>query len=107
MSTPRLRRPPAGLGRRTPAPRPRRGRATCATRPPRTGGRRLRAGLPADWRAGDKTGSGDFATANDVAVIWPPGRPPLVVAAYLTQSAAPPEARDAALAAIGRSIAAW
>jgi beta-lactamase class A len=73
----------------------------------RTGGRRLRAGLPAGWRAGDKTGSGDFATANDVAVIWPPERPPLVVAAYLTQSAAPPAARDAALAAVGRSIAAW
>lgn len=72
----------------------------------RTGGRRLRAGLPADWRAGDKTGSGAFGTANDAAVIWPPGRSPLVAAAYFTQSAAPAGARDAALAGIGRAIAA-
>ncbi len=30
--------------------------------------------LPADWRVGDKTGSGSNGTANDVAIALPPGR---------------------------------
>lgn len=52
-----------------------------------TGLKRLRADLPAGWRAGDKTGTAlhpDFPDQlNDVAVLWPPaGRAPLVVAAY-------------------------
>jgi beta-lactamase class A len=71
----------------------------------KTGDRRLRAGLPADWRVGDKTGSGAHGTSNDVGVIWPPGRPPILLATYLTTSAATPEHRDATLAAVGRSVA--
>ncbi len=52
----------------------------------RTGQRRLRAGLPAAWRAGDKTGTG-FGPGmpdriNDVAVFWPPGRAPWVLACF-------------------------
>ncbi|MEO6595181.1 MAG: serine hydrolase [Planctomycetota bacterium] len=51
-----------------------------------TGLRRLRASLPADWHAGDKIGSSrNDAMANkvnDVAIVWPPGRAPWVVAAY-------------------------
>lgn len=52
----------------------------------RTGGKRLRAGLPADWRVGDKTGKGDHATTNDIAILWPPGHAPLLLACYFTQS---------------------
>ncbi|MFD6352306.1 class A beta-lactamase [Nocardia tengchongensis] len=45
-----------------------------------TGDARIRAGLPADWKTGDKTGSGDYGTANDVAVTWPAGgAAPLVI----------------------------
>lgn len=51
-----------------------------------TGQRRLRAGLPAGWRAGDKTGTGFSAglpdRLNDVAVFWPPGRKPWVLACF-------------------------
>lgn len=71
----------------------------------RTGDRRLRAGLPKDWRVGDKTGSGP-GTTNDVAVLWPPGRAPLLVAAYLTASPQPDDRRSATLAAVARAIAA-
>ncbi len=39
----------------------------------KTGTKRIRAGLPSDWRVGDKTGGGDNGTANDIAVAWPPG----------------------------------
>ncbi|MFJ8487192.1 class A beta-lactamase [Streptomyces sp. NPDC094038] len=49
-----------------------------------TGGERIRAGLPGDWTVGDKTGTGGYGTANDVAVAWPPGRAPLVVAVLST-----------------------
>jgi beta-lactamase class A len=72
----------------------------------KTGGTRLRAGLPADWRIGDKTGSGDRGTANDVGVIWPPTRAPLIVAAYLTGTDAAVEQRNATHAGIGRAVAA-
>ncbi|HEY0182524.1 MAG TPA: class A beta-lactamase [Rhodopila sp.] len=71
----------------------------------RTGDKRLRAGLPGAWRAGDRTGAGDHATTNDVAVIWPPGRAPLIAVAYLTQSPAPVDARNAALAQVGQIAA--
>ncbi|MEU1207446.1 class A beta-lactamase [Nocardia sp. NPDC005825] len=45
-----------------------------------TGDARIRAGLPPDWKTGDKTGSGDYGTANDAAVTWPAdGSAPLVI----------------------------
>lgn len=69
-----------------------------------TGGQKIRAGLPAGWRVGDKTGGGAFGTNNDVAIVWPPGRRPILVAAYLTQTAAPLAQRDAALAAVAALI---
>jgi len=47
-----------------------------------TGGTRIRAGLPAGWRVGDKTGTGSRGEANDLAVAWPPGRAPLIIAGY-------------------------
>jgi len=69
-----------------------------------TGAAKLRAGLPADWRVGDKTGGGDFGTTNDVAVLWPPGRQPLIVAVYLTETKASFDDRNATIAAVGRAV---
>ncbi len=68
-----------------------------------TGGKRLKAGLPAGWRIGDKTGT-HANSANDVGVIWPPGRAPLIVAAYLADSEADAATREATLAAVGRLV---
>lgn len=42
----------------------------------------VRAGLPKDWTAADKSGSGSQGEVNDVAVVWPPGHAPLVITAY-------------------------
>ncbi len=70
----------------------------------KTGDARLRAGLPKDWRVGDKTGTGDYGTANDVAVIWPPGRKPLVVSVYVTQTKASLDDRNAVIAEVGRLV---
>ncbi len=69
-----------------------------------TGGAKLRAGLPGTWRVGDKTGGGDHGTTNDIAVLWPPGRKPLVVCVYLTQTTARFEERNAAIAAVARAV---
>jgi beta-lactamase class A len=52
-----------------------------------TGDERIRAGLPADWTVGDKTGSGAHGSANDVAVTWTPGGTPIVIAVLTTKEA--------------------
>ncbi|MDL9997695.1 class A beta-lactamase [Variovorax sp. J22P240] len=70
-----------------------------------TGGQRLRAGVPADWVVGDKTGSGDRGTANVIAILRPPGRGPILAAVYLTQSTASMEARNATIASVGAAFA--
>jgi beta-lactamase class A len=71
----------------------------------KTGGKRLRARLPDGWRVGEKTGTGGHGSTNDVGVIWPARGGPIVIAAYLTQTSAPAEARDAAIAAVGQAVA--
>jgi beta-lactamase class A len=45
-----------------------------------TGAGRIRAGVPGGWTVGDKTGSGGYGTANDIAVLWPPTGAPVVLA---------------------------
>ncbi len=78
-----------------------------------TGVKRLRAGLPKDWRAGDKTGTGydDIAgKVNDIAIAWPPGKAPIVVTAYYNTAGPADDIRDedqAVLAEVGRIAAAW
>ena len=71
-----------------------------------TGLTRLRADLPASWRAADKTGSNGEHTTNDIAVLWPAGRQPLIVTAYITQCPGPESKRSALLAHIGKLVAA-
>ncbi len=70
-----------------------------------TGKARLRAGLPQDWKVGDKTGSSGGGQTNDIAVAWPPGRAPIVITAYFDGSHAYPESREAVLAEVGRIVA--
>ncbi|MGK5639499.1 class A beta-lactamase [Streptomyces sp. URMC 126] len=59
-----------------------------------TGGKRIRAGLPKGWTVADKTGTGNYGRANDVAVVRPPdGGAPLVLALMSERSGhdAPPQ----------------
>ncbi|MFI1015125.1 class A beta-lactamase [Streptomyces sp. NPDC020965] len=44
-----------------------------------TGDQRIRAGVPRGWRVADKTGTGDYGTLNDIAVVWPPKSAPLMI----------------------------
>lgn len=72
----------------------------------KVGNATLRAGLPEGWRIADKTGAGANGSRNNIAVIWPDGRKPVVIAIYITQTAASFDARNAAIAEIGRALAA-
>ncbi|MGH3727083.1 MAG: class A beta-lactamase [Mycobacterium sp.] len=47
-----------------------------------TGDQSIRASTPAGWTVGDKTGTGFRNESNDIAVIWPPERAPIVVSVY-------------------------
>jgi beta-lactamase class A len=71
-----------------------------------TGLDRLRGGFPADWRAGDKTGTSDGAhnATTDVAIAWPPNRAPIIVASFLSDSTVDLPARKAAHAEIARFV---
>lgn len=71
----------------------------------KTGDEQLRAGFPHGWVAGDKTGSGSHRETNDVAVVWPPGRKPLLVTAYYADSSAGITERKRVLAEVGRIAA--
>jgi beta-lactamase class A len=77
----------------------------------KTGLKRIRAGLPQDWRAGDKTGTGydDICgKVNDIAIAWPPGKPPLIVTGYFNTAGPADDVRDedqAILAEVGRIAA--
>jgi beta-lactamase class A len=71
-----------------------------------TGGKRLRAGLPPDFRAGDKTGTGNNGATNDLAIAWPKAKPPLLIAAYSVGSSASTERLSEMLASAARLIVA-
>lgn len=72
----------------------------------RTCDQRLWAGLPDGWTAGTKTGTCNRGACNDVGLVWPASGPPIVVAAYLSDSDAPLAELSAALATVGRVVAA-
>jgi beta-lactamase class A len=72
-----------------------------------TGAARIRAGVPTDWQVGDKTGSGDYGTANDLAVLWPPRRAPVVVAIYTAQAEKDAKPRNDVIASAARIIVDW
>ncbi|RIX28966.1 class A beta-lactamase [Amnibacterium setariae] len=63
-----------------------------------TGGLYIRAGVPAGWAIADKTGSGAHGTRNDIAVLRPPGRAPIVLV-LLSRRVAEDAASDDALLA--------
>ncbi|OZI60238.1 class A beta-lactamase [Bordetella genomosp. 11] len=70
----------------------------------KTGDRRIRAAVPPGWQVADKTGTGDYASANDFGVIWPADRPPVVLAIY-TASRDPHAKADESLIAEAARIA--
>ncbi|MGI5216813.1 class A beta-lactamase [Nocardia sp. CA-290969] len=71
-----------------------------------SGADRIRAGLPAEWTVGHKTGTPAYGSALDVAVAWPPGREPLVIAVLSTKPQQDAQPDSALLAAATRAAVA-
>jgi beta-lactamase class A len=72
----------------------------------KTGQKRIRAGIPTGWEVGDKTGGGDYGTTNDIAVLYRPSQPPLVLAIYFTQKQKDAPLRDDIVAQATRIVTA-
>ncbi|MCG5469471.1 class A beta-lactamase [Micromonospora sp. LAH09] len=71
-----------------------------------TGAALVRAGVPAGWVVGDKTGTGGYGTRNDIAVIWPPDRAPIVVAVLSSRDRKDAAPDDALVAQATRVVVA-
>ena len=70
-----------------------------------TGGPMIRAGVPKTWSVGDKTGRGSNGATNDIAIMRPPGRAPIVLAIYSVGSTATANDRAAAIAEVTKVVA--
>jgi beta-lactamase class A len=70
-----------------------------------TGGDRLRAGLPANWVTGDKTGHNDKDAAADIAITWPTPGTPIVICAYTRGGTPTDDQFNAAFAGTARLLA--
>ncbi|GCA48915.1 beta-lactamase precursor [Sinorhizobium sp. KGO-5] len=71
----------------------------------KTGDARLRAGLPKDWRIGDKTGTSMTGAVSDIAVAWPQGRGPILICVYMGEAEAPLDDLNPVFADIGSIVA--
>ncbi len=80
----------------------------------RTGVRRIAAGLPEGWRSFDKTGTGMREglgnKVNDIAVVLPVGRSPIIVTGYYENPVFSEDIRptdEAVLKQVGQLVAQW
>lgn len=69
-----------------------------------TGAELIRAGLPNDWKVGDKTGRGANGSTNDIAILRPPGKPPILLTIYFVDSTAPRKELEASIAEVARIV---
>lgn len=63
-----------------------------------TGGALIRAAAPDDWVVADKSGAGGYGTRNDIGIVWPPGRDPMVIAVLTTHAEADAAREDGVVA---------
>ncbi|WP_407120552.1 class A beta-lactamase [Bradyrhizobium sp. STM 3561] len=70
----------------------------------KTGANRLRGGLPAGWKIGDKTGYNGKDAAGDIAVAWPKPDTPVLITAYVQGGTPTPAKIAGVFAQIGRML---
>ncbi|MGY4691774.1 class A beta-lactamase [Salibacterium sp. K-3] len=58
----------------------------------------IRAGAPEKWKVVDKSGAGTYGTRNDIAVVWPPNKEPIVIAVMSRHDTENAEYDDALIA---------
>ena len=70
-----------------------------------TGKNRIRAGVPSTWQVADKTGSGfQYGTTNDIAIVWPQGCAPIVLAIYYSSLNKHAKKQEALIAEATRTV---
>ncbi|WP_026454349.1 class A beta-lactamase [Saccharomonospora iraqiensis] len=62
----------------------------------------IQAGVPDDWQVEDKSGAGGYATRNDIAVLYPPERAPIVLVVLSDRARPDAEYDDTLLAEAAR-----
>lgn len=72
-----------------------------------TGANRIRAAVPRGWIAGDKTGTTTARQTNDIAILRPPGRRPLLIAAYYDAPRVSMSEREQVLREVGEAFVTW
>lgn len=70
-----------------------------------TGATLVRAGVPEGWIVADKSGQASYGTRNDLAVVWPPDRDPIVLAVLTSHDDPDAEPDDAAVARAAEVVA--
>lgn len=63
-----------------------------------TGANRIRASVPAGWAVANKTGTGDFGTLNDIAILFPPDGDPILLAIMSSKDTADAKYDEALIA---------
>ncbi|WP_024511142.1 class A beta-lactamase [Bradyrhizobium sp. ARR65] len=69
--------------------------------------KRIRAALPSDWIAGDRPGTSTKGESNDYAIVRPPGRAPLLIAAYYNAPKLSMAEREVVLRETGSAFVEW
>jgi beta-lactamase class A len=70
-----------------------------------TGDQRIKSATPSSWKMGHKTGSGAiYGTTNDLAILWPPGQPPILMGIYYTADNKDAKMREDVVAAAAKIL---
>lgn len=69
-----------------------------------TGNRRIRAGMPIGWSVADKTGSGSFGVANDVAMVWSPACKPILMTVFTQGKNRGDKPNDKVIASVAETV---
>lgn len=68
-----------------------------------TGDTLIRAGAPEGWTVADKSGAGRYGTRNDIAVVWPPDREPIILAVMTRHDTEDADYDDALIAEVAEA----
>ncbi|KAA6447607.1 class A beta-lactamase [Bacillus swezeyi] len=69
-----------------------------------TGDSLIRAGVPKGWEVADKTGAASYGTRNDIAIIFPPNRCPIVLAILSSRDKKDAEYNDELIAEATKDV---
>ena len=69
-----------------------------------TGDNRIASAIPDHWEIGDKTGTCEYGTTNDVAIIWPEDSRAIAMSIFYTQSEKEAKSKDRILRQVTRIL---